>query len=219
MELLAFFERLLDTEADPLAALDAAGFLDALRELPLAEVEPLLRALGRRALAAPVAETMAARAVTEPPRALLAVMAAAEMAGLGERLLEMSVDHANTRQQFGKPIGRFQAVQQQLAIMAEQVVLTRVAAQSACSHGLAPPLLAAASAKSVASSVAPVIAGIAHAVHGAIGITAEFPLHRFTARLHALRMAHGSEGYWNARLGEARVSAACRNSLDFVRGF
>jgi acyl-CoA dehydrogenase len=214
--LLGSFERLLDSEADPVAALDAAGFLDALRELPLAEVEPLIRALGRRALDAPVAEIMAARAVADPPIALCAVLAAVELAGLGERLLEMSIEHANTRQQFGKPIGRFQAIQQQLALLAEQVVLARIAAQAGCAHGLAPPLLAAATAKSVASSAAPVIAGIAHAVHGAIGITAEFPLHRYTARLHALRMAHGSEGYWNARLGAARLEFE-GPSLDFLR--
>jgi alkylation response protein AidB-like acyl-CoA dehydrogenase len=217
MELLQAFERLLETEADPFAALDAAGFLNVLRELPLAEVEPLIRALGRRAVSDPVTESMALRAVAQPGRELMAVMAAAEMAGLSERLLEMSIEYANTRAQFGKPIARFQAIQQQLAVLAEQVVLTRIAAQAGCAHGLEPPLLAAATAKSVASTAAPVIAGIAHAVHGAIGITAEVPLHRYTARLHALRMSHGSESYWNARLGAARLNRQDGNSLDFIR--
>jgi acyl-CoA dehydrogenase len=107
-------------------------------------------------------------------------------------------------------------VQQQLAAMAEQVVLVRIAGQAACRHGLDMPDEAAAVAKSVVSTAAPVIAAIAHAVHGAIGITAEFPLHRYTARLHALRMAHGSESYWNARLGATRLTVE-GNSLDFVR--
>jgi acyl-CoA dehydrogenase len=221
MDLLGPFERLLDANpgAALMPALAEAGYLDALRELPLAEVEPLLRALGRRGVDAPVAEAMAARAVAEPSRALLAVLAAAEMAGAGERLLEMSIAHANDRQQFGKPIGKFQAIQQQLAVLAEQVVLVRIAAQAACAHGLEPPLAAAATAKSVASTAAPSIAGIAHAVHGAIGITAEFPLHRLTARLHALRMTYGAESYWNARLGEERLEAEAFNSLHFIRGF
>ncbi|GAO38702.1 hypothetical protein SCH01S_19_00060 [Sphingomonas changbaiensis NBRC 104936] len=219
MELRAAFERLLDANAGDalMPALDGAGYLDALRELPLSEVEPLLRALGARAVDAPVAETMAVRAVAAPSRSLLAVMAAAEMAGIGERLLEMSLEHANTRRQFGKPIGGFQAIQQQLAVMAEQVVLTRIAAQSGCAHGLEPPLVEAAAAKSVASSAAPTITAIAHAVHGAIGIAREFPLHRFTARLHALRMSHGSESYWNRTLGKIRIEAEAENSLDFLR--
>nr|WP_217352857.1 acyl-CoA dehydrogenase family protein [Sphingomonas sp. ID1715] len=217
--MLAPFERLLDAHgsADLLPELERSGFLAALVELPLADVEPLLRALGRRAIDAPVVETMAARAFLEPSRPLLAIMTACEMAGLGERLLEMSIEHANQRSQFGKPIGRFQAVQQQLAVMAEQVILVRIAAEAACVHGLAPSESAAAMAKSVGSKAAPVIAGIAHAVHGAIGITAEFPLHRYTARLHALRMAYGSESYWNARIGAARLQSD-GTSLEFVRG-
>jgi alkylation response protein AidB-like acyl-CoA dehydrogenase len=215
------FERLLQAQAGSslLPALHDAGYLDALRDLSLTEAEPLVRALGRNGIAEPVADTMAARAVAEPSRALLAVLAAVEMAGIGERLLEMSLEHANQRSQFGKPIGRFQAVQQQLAVLAEQVVLVRIAAQAACRHGLDLPDTAAGVAKSVASAAAPVMAGIAHAVHGAIGIAAEFPLHRYTARLHALRMAHGAESFWNSQLGAARLRGDGGNSLDFVRAF
>jgi len=211
------FERLLDANADAvLSALEAAGYLDALRELPLIEVEPLIRAVGRRGIAEPVAEAMAARAVPEPSRALCGVLASIEIAGLGERVLAMSLEHAGQRVQFGKAIGSFQAVQQQLAVMAEQVVLVRVAAQAACAAGLQPSNEQAAVAKSVASAAVPVIAGIAHAVHGAIGITAEYPLASLTARMHALRMAHGSEGYWNALLGRSRLRSR-GNSLDYVR--
>lgn len=218
-ELLSSFERLLDAHPGEglMPALDAGGYLDALRELPLSEVEPLLRALGRRAIDAPVAEAMAVRATPEPSRALLAVLAAIEIAGGAERLLDMSIEHANTRQQFGKPIGKFQAIQQQLAVMAEQAMLVRVAAQAGCAQGLTPTIALAAVAKSVASRAVPLITGIAHAVHGAIGITAEFPLHRISARLHALRMAHGSESYWDRQLGQVRVQAAVFNSLDFIR--
>jgi len=220
MELLGSFERLLDANPGEalMPALENAGYLDALQELPLSEVAPLLGALGARAIDAPVAETMAARAVAAPSRALLAVMAAAEMAGAGERLLAMTIDHANTREQFGKPIGRFQAIQQQVAVMAEQATLIRIAAQFGCAQGLEPDVAVAAVAKSMASTAAPSIAAIAHAVHGAIGITAEFPLHRLTARLHALRMTHGSESYWNRALGRIRLQAEAANSLEFILG-
>jgi alkylation response protein AidB-like acyl-CoA dehydrogenase len=128
----------------------------------------------------------------------------------------MSVAHAQGRVQFGKPIGSFQAVQQQIAVLAEKAVQVRIAAQSACAAGLEPPSDLAAVGKGVASAAVPVMTGIAHAVHGAIGITAEFPLHRITARMYALRMAHGAESYWSQRLGAARLAFA-GTSLDFVR--
>jgi acyl-CoA dehydrogenase len=222
MEVAAAFERLLAAHegAGLWDAIGEAGYFDALAPeggLSLADVEPLLRALGRHAIDLPVAETMAARALAAPSRELCAVMAAAEIAGGGERLVEMSLAHAGTRKQFGKPLAAFQAIQQQLAVLAEQVVLVRIAAQAGCAAGLTPPVAIAAMAKHVASAAVPVMTGIAHAVHGAIGITQEFPLHRVTGRLHALRSAHGSESYWAERLGEARLANNARDSLAFIR--
>lgn len=215
MDLLGPFERLLDAHArDGLEeALDAAGYLDLL--VPgvgpgLDEAAPLLRALGRRGIDLPLGQTMAARAAAPaaPDRALLAVLAANEIAGGGEALLDMCLAHATTRRQFGRPIGQFQAVQHQLAQLAEQVVLVRVAAEAACRAGPLPPAPLAAMAKTVASAAVPVMTGIAHAVHGAIGITRDFPLHRITGRLHRLRMAAGSESFWAEQLGAARLAAA-----------
>lgn len=222
MEIAAAFERLIVAHdgAGLWDAIDAAGYLDALAPeagLTLAEIEPLLRALGRHAIDLPVAETMAARALAAPSRALCAVMAAAEIAGGGERLLEMSLAHTGARRQFGKPLAAFQAIQQQLAVLAEQVVQVRIAAQAGCAAGLTPPVAVAAMAKHVASAAVPVITGIAHAVHGAIGITQAFPLHRVTARLHALRGAYGGESYWAVQLGEARLASDAPDSLAFIR--
>ena len=220
--MLDSFERLLDAHAGEALwdALEREGWLDALKDgVSLSELEPLLRALGRRGIDLPVAEEMAARASPLPGGergALLAVMATAEIAGGGERLLDMSLAHANQRRQFGKPLAAFQAIQQQLAVLAEQVVLVRIAAQAGCAGGLDVPPERAAVAKHTASAAVPLMTGIAHAVHGAIGITAEFPLARVTARMHALRMAYGSEGYWARRLGEARLEAG-GDSLAFVR--
>lgn len=222
MEIVDAFEKLLASHdgAELWDAIEAGGYLDALAPesgLTLAEVEPLLRALGRHAIDLPVAETMAARALAAPSRELCAIMAAAEIAGGGERLLEMSLAHAAQRKQFGKPLAAFQAIQQQLAVLAEQVVLVRVAAQAGCAAGLTPAVAAAAVAKQVASAAVPVMSGIAHAVHGAIGITREFPLHRVTGRLNALRMAHGSESYWAGELGALRIASEGADSLAFVR--
>jgi acyl-CoA dehydrogenase len=214
---------------DPAAqwqAIEASGYLDALvpeerggAGLALADIEPLIRALGRCAIAAPVAETMAKRALdTETlERPLAAVLAAAEIAGLAEKMLEMSLSYANDRVQFGKPIGKLQVIQQQLAVMGEQVLMARMASQIGCSQGLKPTTEVAAAAKQVASAAVPQIAAIAHAVHGAIGITEEFDLQRYSRRLHALRLEHGSESYWAGILGKARLQADRQSSVDFIR--
>ncbi|KAG0741354.1 hypothetical protein G6F24_016736 [Rhizopus arrhizus] len=99
------------------------------------------------------------------------------MAGAMDRVLSLTLDYANTRAQFGKPIGRFQAVQQQISVMAEQVWAVRMAAQLAFQGtGGRPQAMLAAMGKARASLAAPIVADIAHAVHGAIGVTAEYDL-------------------------------------------
>lgn len=148
-------------------------------------------------------------------RALGALIQATRIAGAADRLLEMTVGYANERRQFGKSIGKQQAVQQQVAIMAEEVVATRMAAQIGCAGGLRPGL-AAAIAKQRASAAAAVIADIAHAVHGAIGISEEFDLQIYTGVMRESRLAYGSESYWALRIGQARLADAGRSSVDFL---
>lgn len=149
-------------------------------------------------------------------RTLGAVLRAAMMAGAAARLLAMTTAYANERVQFGKPIGRQQALQQNLAVMAEDTVACRLAAQLGCAGGVVPTLAAAATAKSVTSASAPRIAATAHAVHGAIGISEEHDLQLYTRRLHEWRLADGSESYWNRLLGKARLASA-GGSVDWVR--
>src|SRR3546814_1885956 len=91
--------------------------------------------------------------------------------------------------------------------MAEQTVAARIVVEIACAAGLPLSLAPAATAKIVTSTAAPSIAATAHAVHGAIGISAEHDLHLYTRRLLAWRMEHGSEGWWEARLGTERLAA------------
>lgn len=149
-------------------------------------------------------------------RALAALLRAALIAGAADRLVTMTTSYANERVQFGKPIGRQQALQQNLAVMAEDAVAARIASQLGCAGSFPPPLAAAATAKSVASKAAARIAATAHAVHGAIGISAEHDLQLFTRRLHEWRLADGSESYWNRQLGAVRLADAGA-SVDFVR--
>lgn len=147
-----------------------------------------------------------------------AVIAAAQLVGAMDRTLEMTVKFANERVQFGRPIGKFQAIQHQLAVMAEQAAAARMAAQIGCdASGFTPDRLRAAAAKARASEAAALVAPMAHAIHGAIGITAELDLQLYTRRLHEWRADFGSERAWNRVLGQALLADA-RPALDFMRG-
>jgi alkylation response protein AidB-like acyl-CoA dehydrogenase len=146
-----------------------------------------------------------------------AAIHAALIAGAMEAAFDMTLQYGNDRVQFGKPLGKFQAIQHQLAVMAEQVVATRIAAEAAFQGaGRAPSLLPAAMAKARASEAVTTVASIAHAVHGAIGVTAEYDLQLFTRRLHEWRMAHGSEAHWHAVVGEA-FAARPMTIVEFAR--
>ena len=57
---------------------------------------------------------------------------------------------------------------------------------------------------------------LAHAVHGAIGVTQEFDLQLYTRRLNEWAKAGGGAGYWSALLGQ-KVLATQGSALDFVR--
>lgn len=147
-----------------------------------------------------------------------ATATAALMAGALERILEMTLAYANERIQFGKPIGKLQAIQQQLSVMAENVFSARMAAQIGfLSETAEPDPLRGAVAKERTSAVAAATAAIAHAVHGAMGFTEEYDLQLYTRRLHEWRMAYGAETFWSTRLGEAMLQSDRSRSLDFVR--
>jgi acyl-CoA dehydrogenase len=135
-------------------------------------------------------------------RMLGAMLRSSQMAGAIERVLTMSIQYAGERQQFGRPIGRFQAVQQLLAQLAGEVAAASSSAESAwfaldagdCS-------LAAMVAKIRTGEAARRAAAIAHQVHGAIGVTDEHMLHYFTRRLLEWRLDFGNDGEWAESLG------------------
>jgi acyl-CoA dehydrogenase len=146
-----------------------------------------------------------------PDAALLAgaLLNAARIAGALEAVLDMTVEYANTRKQFGRPIGGFQAVQQLLARCAGEVAAAGVAVahagRAADRHGLAGAEFEIASAKIVAGEAAGTCAAIAHQVHAAIGFTDDHPLHLFTRRMWEWRDGHGAERVWARRIGEAAL--------------
>jgi acyl-CoA dehydrogenase len=146
-----------------------------------------------------------------------AALFAAQMAGAMRVVLDRTIGYANERAQFGKTIGQFQAIQQQLGVMAEEVYASHMAAEMAyASPGAIPDTVLAAVAKSRVSEAAYGVASIAHAVHGAIGITEEYDLQLHTRRLHEWRLAYGSESYWNQHLGTALLDSG-QSALDFMR--
>jgi len=149
---------------------------------------------------------------------LAALLHAAMMAGAMKKAFDLTLQFGNSRVQFGKSIGKFQAVQHQLSVMAEHVCAAGMAAEAGFQCGRhVPSLLACAVAKSRTSEAAQVIASIAHAVHGAMGVTAEYELQIYTRRLHEWRMAHGSENHWNRVLGQSLLDSHEPLITDFVR--
>jgi acyl-CoA dehydrogenase len=133
-----------------------------------------------------------------------AMLRSAQMAGALQSLLQMTTAYATERVQFGKPIGHFQVIQQQIAVMAEHTACCLLAAEAGFAESAndiaALPIMAA---KICAGEAASIATATAHAVHGAIGFTNEYSLHLKTRRLWAWRAEYGSQNYWSQRLGQS----------------
>jgi alkylation response protein AidB-like acyl-CoA dehydrogenase len=116
-------------------------------------------------------------------RALVTV--AAELAGTAQRVLELSVDYAKVRRQFGRPIGTYQAVSHRCADMLVAVESAKSLvyhAAWALDNGVPEAPLAAAMAKAYASDAARTVASLGLQVHGGIGFTWEHDIHLYLRR-------------------------------------
>jgi acyl-CoA dehydrogenase len=135
--------------------------------------------------------------------AMSAVLNAVELAASIKKVFDMTRQHGNDRVQFGRPIGKFQAVQHMLAVLAGHVAASAAAVDAAIElSGDAPEQFLIAVAKSRAGEAAGKGAEIAHQVHGAMGFTREHNLHHLTRRLWAWRDEFGNETHWQTRIGE-----------------
>lgn len=130
-----------------------------------------------------------------------------QISGALQAALAMTTEYVKSRLQFGKPIASFQAVQQQLAVFAGEVTAAGCAARAAClsvdHHGFTRESRYAMAAAKIRANLAIGIAtATAHQLHGAIGFTADYPLHPLTRRLWSWRTELGNDRFWAARLGD-----------------
>ncbi|HVW42839.1 MAG TPA: acyl-CoA dehydrogenase family protein [Amycolatopsis sp.] len=132
-----------------------------------------------------------------------AVLASAEALGVMERLLEMTVSYTAVREQFGRPIGSFQAVKHGAADMAIAIQGSRAAvyqAAMAADAGVPGAATAASVAASHVSAVLPKVAGEALQLHGGIGFTWEHDLHLYLRRAKADEVLQGDAAVHRERL-------------------
>ncbi|MGB5949484.1 MAG: acyl-CoA dehydrogenase family protein [Parvibaculum sp.] len=140
-----------------------------------------------------------------------ALMRATQMAGALDYLTRQSVQYANERTQFGKPIGKFQAIQQQLAVLSTQSAAVGIASAHAAQRADKVTSGDAAAfeiavAKTRADDATSIATSIAHQVHGAIGFTYEHGLHFATRRLWSWRAEFGSGAEWADWLGRETIA-------------
>ncbi|MEQ8267661.1 MAG: acyl-CoA dehydrogenase family protein [Parvibaculum sp.] len=138
-----------------------------------------------------------------------ALIRACQMAGALGYLSSQSVAYANERTQFGKPIGKFQAIQQQLAVLSTQAAASGIAADHACAQldkRGSDAVFEIAVAKIRVDDASSIATSIAHQVHGAIGFTYEHGLHFATRRLWSWRAEFGAGSEWAERLGRETIS-------------
>lgn len=181
-----------------------------LAERAAVEIEAVSSVDGSRALgrvgAGPV------RVVTDDPQLVRAawqrgvLATAAQLLGLAARQLDMTVEYVRTREQFGVPVGSFQAVKHQLATALLGLRFARPAVLRAgysLAAGAAEAGRDVAMAKALASEAAEVVTRTAIQAHGAIAYTVEYDLHLFAKRVWALSPGWGSAEEHRAEIATA----------------
>lgn len=135
------------------------------------------------------------------------------MAGATEALSRLTIDYAHERHQFGQAIARFQAVQHHLVNTAQCAAKLSMAADIA-THAAQDSHAGfeIAAAKIIADDAVVEATRSAHQVHGAMGMTREYPLHQHSRRLWAWRHEYGSGREWRQRLG-GQVAEAGADAL------
>lgn len=197
-----------------LAALEENGLFDLLVPesdggigATMADAVAIMRCVGAAAAPGPILETMIERAKLLGAEAhqTAALLNAARISGTIRWIFECTAAYANERVQFGKPLGKQQAVQQMLALLADHM-LAAEAITDAAAASPSPRLIAAARARVGDASDCAIEVG--HQVHGAMGYTREYALNYRTRNLIAWRDQFGSVLDWKAELGRMFVGVS-----------
>ena len=136
--------------------------------------------------------------------------------------LELSIEHASARVQFGRPLAKFQAVQHLISDIAAEAALARSATVAALAVAVdsdwsSPRLeFLVAAARSCAGHAASVVVRNAHQVLGAIGTTGEHRLHEFTRAALAWRSEFGSVRHWDALLTDMATLAGTHRLWNLI---
>ncbi|QIG54595.1 hypothetical protein G6N82_10905 [Altererythrobacter sp. BO-6] len=155
----------------------------------------------------PVGTPLASAPCAANLTALGAFALVVQSAGALEAAFELTLEHVNTRVQFGKALGRFQAVQQAMAEFSVEAAAIDAAGQAMAAvldkgGGLDDgAMFEIAAAKLRANMAIEKCCPIAHRLHGAIGFTMEYALNRYTCRLMDWRGDCGNDAYWASILG------------------
>jgi alkylation response protein AidB-like acyl-CoA dehydrogenase len=188
-------------QADILIAGDELLPADDLMRSPLPSIDPL-----RRLFRAP--EELSADPYLLD---LGALMSAAQLAGIAEAMLSQATEYAKVRQQFGQPIGAFQAIKHHLASALTAIEFVRPLlwrAAAALEANSAHASAAVSHAKLAAGAAAIATAETAIQTHGAMGYTYEVDLHFWMKRSWALAGAWGDRAFHLARLDAAVIGGA-----------
>jgi acyl-CoA dehydrogenase len=191
-----------------MAALDENGLFDLLVPeskggigATMADAVACMGSIGAAAAPGPILENMIARAGITGDIAYqtASLLNAARITGAIRWIFERTVTYATERIQFGKPLGKQQAVQQMLALLADHM-LAAMAITDAAAANPSPRLIATARARLGEASDCAIEVG--HQVHGAIGFTREYSLNYRTRNLIAWRDQYGSVLEWKATLAQ-----------------
>ena len=140
-----------------------------------------------------------------------ALMSAAQLVGIADAMLEQAVEYAKVRQQFGQPIGAFQAVKHHLASATVALEFAKPVvwrAAQATDDGIDSAPIHVSHAKLAAGDAALQMAETAIQVHGAMGYTYEVDLHFWMKRSWALIGAWGSRAFHMKRVDNAVIGGS-----------
>jgi acyl-CoA dehydrogenase len=139
--------------------------------------------------------------------------------GALEAISQMTIDYTHERQQFGRPVATFQAVQQHLVTATQCAVRATMAAQLATRSMMQrPDGIDIAAARVIVDDAIALGTRAAHQAHGAMGVTREYPLHQRTRRLWAWRHEYGSTSFWRRQLGRQVLDNGADDLFALITG-